>query len=160
MNILIKDLFYIYKNNGESIVALRGLHLEANSGECLVIKGPNGSGKSTLVKLLTGYYVPTAGQVIVDGEDIAKIDPIKLRREVISSLDQRGNLIQELTVLENLELAYSLSEATASDYRVHAEKVLAEHELSHLATSYQCSYRRVKDSTSLCLLQLRPIQRY
>ena len=109
MKILIRDLFYIYKNNGESIVALRGLHLEANSGECLVIKGPNGSGKSTLVKLLTGYYVPTAGQVIVDGEDIAKLDPIKLRREVISSLDQRGNLIQELTVLENLELAYSLS---------------------------------------------------
>jgi len=133
MKILIRDLFYIYKNNGESIVALRGLHLEANSGECLVIKGPNGSGKSTLVKLLTGYYVPTAGQVIVDGEDIAKLDPIKLRREVISSLDQRGNLIQELTVLENLELAYSLSEATAKEYRTHAEKVLAEHDLTHLA---------------------------
>ena len=134
MNILIRDLFYIYKNNGESIVALRGLHLEAKSGECLVIKGPNGSGKSTLVKLLTGYYLPTAGQVIVDGEDIAKLDPIKLRREVISSLDQRGNLIQELTVLENLEIAYSLSEATALDYRKHAEDVLAKHELSQLAS--------------------------
>ena len=134
MNILIKDLFYIYKNNGESIVALRGLHLEANSGECLVIKGPNGSGKSTLVKLLTGYYLPTAGQIIVDGEDIAKLDPIKLRREVISSLDQRGNLIKELTVLENLELAYSLSEATALEYKGQAEEVLAKHELTHLAT--------------------------
>ena len=134
MNILIKDLFYIYKNNGESIVALRGLHLEANSGECLVIKGPNGSGKSTLVKLLTGYFVPTAGQIIVDNEDIAKIDPIKLRREVISSLDQRGNLIKELTVLENLELAYSLSEVTAVEYKEQAEEVLAKHELTHLAT--------------------------
>ena len=134
MNILIKDLFYIYKNNGESIVALRGLHLEANSGECLVIKGPNGSGKSTLVKLLTGYFVPTAGQIIVDNEDIAKIDPIKLRREVISSLDQRGNLIKELTVLENLELAYSLSEVTAVEYKEQPEEVLAKHELTHLAT--------------------------
>ena len=135
MNILIKDLFYIYKNNGESIVALRGLHLGANSGECLVIKGPNGSGKSTLVKLLTGYFVPTAGQIIVDGEDIAKIDPIKLRREVISSLDQRGNLIKELTVLDNLELAYSLSEVTSVEYKEQAEEVLAKHELTHLATN-------------------------
>ena len=135
MNILIKDLFYIYKNNGESIVALRGLHLEANSGECLVIKGPNGSGKSTLVKLLTGYFVPTAGQIIVDNEDIAKIDPIKLRREVISSLDQRGNLIKELTVLDNLELAYSLSEVTSVEYKEQAEEVLAKHELTHLATN-------------------------
>ena len=133
MNILMKDLFYIYKNNGESIVALRGLNLAASTGECLVIKGPNGSGKSTLVKLLTGYFVPTAGQIIVDGEDIAKLDPIKLRREVISSLDQRGNLIKELTVLENLELAYSLSESTAVEYRSHAVGVLEEHSLTQLA---------------------------
>lgn len=133
MNILIKDLFYIYKNNGESIVALRGLHLVASTGECLVIKGPNGSGKSTLVKLLTGYFAPTAGQIIVDGEDIAKLDPIKLRREVISSLDQRGNLIKELTVLENLELAYSLSESTAVEFRRHAIEVLEMHALTQLA---------------------------
>ena len=71
MNILVRDLFYIYKNNGESIVALRGLNLEARTGECLVIKGPNGSGKSTLVKLLTGYYVPTAGEIIVPYEGTA-----------------------------------------------------------------------------------------
>ena len=133
MNILIKDLFYIYKNNGESIVALRGLNLLASTGECIVIKGPNGSGKSTLVKLLTGYFAPTAGQIIVDGEDIAKLDPIKLRREVISSLDQRGNLIKELTVLENLELAYSLSESTAVDFRRNAIEVLEMHALTQLA---------------------------
>lgn len=132
MNIFIKDLFYIYMNNGESIVALRGLHLEAKDGECLVIKGPNGSGKSTLVKLLTGYFVPTAGQIIVDGENIAKIDPIKLRREVISSLDQRGNLIKELNVLENLELAYSLSRPNTVDYKKSAQEILERYELAHL----------------------------
>ena len=133
MKILMRDLFYIYKNNGESIVALRGLNLEASTGECLVIKGPNGSGKSTLVKLLTGYYVPTAGQIIVDEVDIAKIDTASLRREVIASLDQRGNLVRELTVLENLELAISLTESTAAEAKLLATQTLEQHELQSLA---------------------------
>ena len=133
MKILMRDLFYIYKNNGESIVALRGLNLEASTGECLVIKGPNGSGKSTLVRLLTGYYVPTAGQIIVDEVDIAKIDPTSLRREVIASLDQRGNLVRELTVLENLELAISLTDSTSAEAKFLATQTLEKHELQSLA---------------------------
>ena len=134
MNILVRDLFYIYKNNGESIVALRGLNLEARTGECLVIKGPNGSGKSTLVKLLTGYYVPTAGEIIVDGQDTSSLDTAKLRREVIASLDQRGNLVKELSVLENLDLAFSLSEAESA--KESARSVLEEHGLTDLSDKY------------------------
>ena len=133
MKISMKDLFYIYKNNGESIVALRGLNLEASTGECLVIKGPNGSGKSTLVKLLTGYYIPTAGQIVVDEVDIAKIDPTSLRREVIASLDQRGNLVKELTVLENLELAYSLSDLSVAESKTLALRLLETHHLEDLS---------------------------
>ena len=134
MKISMKDLFYIYKNNGESIVALRGLNLEASTGECLVIEGPNGSGKSTLVKLLTGYYLPTAGEIIVDGQDTSKLDAAKLRREVIASLDQRGNLVKELSVLENLELALSLSGATES--KEIALDLLESHGLVDLAHKY------------------------
>jgi ABC-type lipoprotein export system ATPase subunit len=134
VNILVRDLFYIYKNNGESIVALRGLNLEARTGECLVIKGPNGSGKSTLVKLLTGYYVPTAGEIIVDGQDTSTLDTAKLRREVIASLDQRGNLVKELSVLENLELAYSLS--GLSGIKESAISLLEEHALIEVAEKY------------------------
>ena len=134
MNILVRDLFYIYKNNGESIVALRGLNLEARTGECLVIKGPNGSGKSTLVKLLTGYYVPTAGEIIVDGQDTSSLDTAKLRREVIASLDQRGNLVKELSVLENLDLAFALSGAERAKEGAHS--VLQEHGLIELADKY------------------------
>ena len=134
MKIVMRDLFYIYKNNGESIVALRGLNLEANTGECLVIKGPNGSGKSTLVKLLTGYYTPTAGEIIVDGQDTATVDTARLRRELIASLDQQGNLVEDLSVLQNLELAFALSHQ--EDVRELAESLLAEHQLSDLSSKY------------------------
>jgi len=133
MKIQIKDLFYIYENSGERVVALRGLDLNVELGECLVIRGPNGSGKSTLVKLLTGYQVPTAGEIYIGGVNISEIDPIRLRREYVASIDQRGNLIKELNVLENLTLAYSLSGKSHSASGESAIQTLDDHQISHLA---------------------------
>ena len=132
--IRMRDLFYIYENSGEKIVALRGLDLTVELGECLAIRGPNGSGKSTLVKLLTGYQAPTAGAIYIDGLDIATIDSIRLRREFVASVDQAGNLIRELTVLENLEVALSL--AGSAEAATTAARMLEEHDSSHLAAKY------------------------
>lgn len=136
MNIRMKDLFYIYENNGERIVALRGLDLNVELGECLVIRGPNGSGKSTLVTLLTGYQRPTAGEIYIDGRNIREIDPIALRREHVASINQSGSLIKELTVLENLTLAYSLNSSLALKSKEIAIQVLSDHDLTHLAHRY------------------------
>ena len=135
-NILINDLFYIYQNGGEEIVALRGLTLEIELGECLAIRGPNGSGKSTLVKILTGYQTPTAGDIYIDGRNAREIDPIALRREFVASVDQSGNLIKELTVLENLALAYLLCGTQALSGGEVATETLAIHQLSHLGARY------------------------
>lgn len=132
MKLSMQDLFYIYKSHGESVAALRGLNLEVATGECLVIKGPNGSGKSTLVKLLSGYFLPTAGQIFVDERDLSKVDPTTLRREVVATLDQRGNLVLELTVLENLELALSLAGVTGLEVKRRALEILDEHGLQSL----------------------------
>ncbi len=134
MKIHMKDIFYIYENSGERVVALRGLELQVELGECLVIRGPNGSGKSTLVKLLTGYQTPTAGSILIDQVDISEIDPIRLRREFVASIDQRGNLIKELNVLENLTLAYSLSGLSNSDSREQAKLTLKEHHILNIST--------------------------
>ncbi len=136
MNIRMKDLFYIYENNEEQVVALRGLDLNVELGECLVIRGPNGSGKSTLVKLLTGYQKPTAGEIYIDDRNISEIDPIRLRREYVASINQNGSLIKELTVRENLALAYSLNSSLASRSTEITSQILEEHSLSHLATHY------------------------
>ena len=137
MDIRIEDLFYIYKSNNESVVALRGLHLNVRSGECLVIKGPNGSGKSTLVKLLTGFFTPTAGRILIGEQDISRIDPLRLRREFVSSIDQRGNLLSDITILENIALAYTLVGESRSSNRKLAKELLATHGLEHLADQYR-----------------------
>ena len=108
MDIRVEDLFYIYESNDEPVVALRGLYLSAASGECLVVKGPNGSGKSTLVKLMTGFFAPTAGRIFIGDQDVSKLDPLRLRREFVSSIDQKGNLLPDLTVRDNIALAYVL----------------------------------------------------
>lgn len=137
MKIHIEDLFYIYESNGENVVALRGLHLEVASGECLVIKGPNGSGKSTLVKLLTGFLTPTAGRIMIDEHDLSAINPLQLRRQFVSSIDQRGNLLDDLTILDNIALAFSLVGQSHTFAKKLAEDILDAHNLDHLSHRYQ-----------------------
>ncbi len=134
--IRINDLFYIYETGGEQVVALRGLTLEVAFGECLAIRGPNGSGKSTLVKLMTGYQTPTAGEIYIDDLNLRELDPIKLRREFVASVDQSGSLIRELTVLANLELAYSLRREAEISSRDHSLQTLETHQLTHLAQRF------------------------
>ena len=136
MDIRIEDLFYIYESNNENVVALRGLHLKVAAGEYLVIKGPNGSGKSTLVKLMTGFYTPTAGRIFIGDQDIAELDPLRLRREFVASIDQRGNLLNDITVLQNIELGFALvgrSRALATEQAIN---LLESHGLGHLGKRY------------------------
>ena len=135
-NIRINDIFYIYENGGEQIVALRGITLDIAVGECLAIRGPNGSGKSTLVKILTGYQTQTAGEIFIDDLNLREIDPIRLRREFVASVDQNGSLIQELNVQENLSLAYSLSGTPQIDSRASATQILESHQMTRLAGRY------------------------
>ena len=136
MDIRIEDLFYIYESNKVRVVALRGLHLKVAAGECLVITGPNGSGKSTLVKLMTGFYTPTAGRIFIGDQDIAELDPLRLRREFVASIDQRGNLLNDITVLQNIELGFALvgrSRALATEQAIN---MLESHGLGHLGNRY------------------------
>jgi subfamily B ATP-binding cassette protein HlyB/CyaB len=83
--------------------ALRGVDLEIAPGEMLGIVGPSGSGKSTLTKLVQRLYVPEQGRVLVDGVDLALVDPAWLRRQVGVVLQE--NILFNRTVRENIALA-------------------------------------------------------
>ena len=157
-NIRIEDLFYIYEGSKEPIVALRGLHLAVESGECLVLKGPNGSGKSTLVKLLTGFFTPTAGRIFIGEQDISQIDPLRLRREFVSSIDQRGNLLSDITILENIALAYSLVGQTGSTAKRSASLLLATYGFENLSQRYpaQLSAGERQSSSLLAAIATNP----
>ncbi|MEM1020013.1 MAG: type I secretion system permease/ATPase, partial [Pseudomonadota bacterium] len=90
-----------YRPDGREV--LRDLSLSIAPGEMLGIVGPSGSGKSTLTKLLQRLYVPQSGRVLVDGIDLAMVDPAWLRRQVGVVLQE--NILFNRSVRENIALA-------------------------------------------------------
>ncbi len=95
------DATFRYKPGGRE--ALRRVSLKVHPGEVLGIVGPSGSGKSTLTKLAQRLYVPESGRVLVDGVDLALVDPAWLRRQVGVVLQE--NLLFNRTLRENIALA-------------------------------------------------------
>ena len=97
-----------YKMGEVSINALYNTNFEIEKGELVVIVGPSGAGKTTTLNILGGMDYVTSGTVIVDGKEINKLknrDIIKYRREDIGFVFQFYNLVQNLTAIENVELA-------------------------------------------------------
>ena len=97
-----------YKMGEVSINALYNANFEIEKGELVVIVGPSGAGKTTTLNILGGMDYVTSGTVIVDGKEINKLknrDIIKYRREDIGFVFQFYNLVQNLTAIENVELA-------------------------------------------------------
>jgi subfamily B ATP-binding cassette protein HlyB/CyaB len=92
-----------FRYRADTPEALRGVTLTIGAGEMLGIVGPSGSGKSTLAKLVQRLYVPEQGRVLVDGVDLALVDPPWLRRQVGVVLQE--NILFNRTVRENISLA-------------------------------------------------------
>ena len=97
-----------YKMGEVSIKALNNTNFQIEKGELVVIVGPSGAGKTTSLNILGGMDTVTNGKVIVDGKRIDQLknrELIKYRREDIGFVFQFYNLVQNLTALENVELA-------------------------------------------------------
>ena len=91
-----------FRYRADAPEALRGVSIEIGAGEMLGIVGPSGSGKSTLTKLVQRLYVPEQGRVMVDGVDLALVDPAWLRRQVGVVLQE--NILFNRSVRENISL--------------------------------------------------------
>jgi putative ABC transport system ATP-binding protein len=127
-----RDLFKIYREGAVETVALRGANLELGRGEVTSLVGPSGSGKSTLISMLAGLALPSAGQVLFDGEDVTRLDEAsraRLRARRVGIVMQSGNLVPFLTALENVKLAIKLAGGRSGDRR--ARELLGELGLSH-----------------------------
>ncbi|HEX8185068.1 MAG TPA: ABC transporter ATP-binding protein [Blastocatellia bacterium] len=102
------DLKMIYHVGKVDVAALRGVDIKIGEGEYVAIMGPSGCGKSTFLHIAGGMLQPTAGRVIIDGEDITKMtdgERTDLRRRKIGFVFQRFNLFPTLTAEGNLKLA-------------------------------------------------------
>ena len=103
-----KDVVKEYKMGEVSIKALNNTNFSIEKGELVVIVGPSGAGKTTALNILGGMDSATSGKVIIAGKDISKFknkELTKYRREDIGFVFQFYNLVQNLTALENVELA-------------------------------------------------------
>jgi putative ABC transport system ATP-binding protein len=107
-----QDLYRFYHAGDDETLALRGVSLAVDAGEVVAVLGPSGSGKSTLLGCLAGLDDPDGGVVHVLGERMSRrreSERAGLRAASIGVLLQSGNLLEHLSVLENLRLAQRLS---------------------------------------------------
>lgn len=118
-----KNVCKIYHMGQTEIRALDNISFDIDKGELCVIVGPSGAGKTTLLNILGGMDAPTSGTILLDGRDISKLNTRQLtdyRRTDVGFVFQFYNLVQNLTALENVELAAeicrdSLDAATTLD---------------------------------------------
>ena len=82
-------------------VAVQDLSLDVGEGETCVLVGPSGCGKTTTMKMINRLVEPTSGRILLDGEDVTKVDPVKLRRRMGYVIQQVG-LFPHLTVAQNV----------------------------------------------------------
>lgn len=103
-----KNICKIYHMGQTEIRALDNISFDIDKGELCVIVGPSGAGKTTLLNILGGMDAPTSGTILLDGRDISKLNTRQLtdyRRTDVGFVFQFYNLVQNLTALENVELA-------------------------------------------------------
>ncbi len=120
------DLFRFFRAGDEETLALRGVSLSVHAGEIVAVVGPSGSGKSTLLGCLAGLDEPAGGTVWIDGERIShrsEGERAAVRARSVGVLFQAGNLIEHLTVTENVELAQRLSGGRSTDPTVTIDRV-------------------------------------
>ncbi len=112
MAVEASELYRFYHTGDSEVVALRGVSLSVGAGEIVALMGPSGSGKSTLLHLLAGLDEPDGGQVEIGGLRLSRRPETvraAMRARHIGVFMQSGNLIDHLTVAENIRLQQKLA---------------------------------------------------
>jgi len=131
--VMIRDLSKLYQQGEINVTALNNICLDIRMGEFLALMGPSGSGKSTLLHIIAGIDRPTAGQCIVQGTDVTRLNESELadwRNQNVGFVFQTFNLIPVLTAYENVELPLLLTRLGGRERR---KRVLTALELVGLA---------------------------
>jgi branched-chain amino acid transport system ATP-binding protein len=117
----------------DGVRALDGVDLELERGEILGLIGPNGAGKTTLVNALTGFQRPTAGRLLLGGEDVSRLAAHKLARRGLARTFQSGRSFAHLTAFENVEVAAVGVGVRRREARMRARLALGELGLAECA---------------------------
>jgi putative ABC transport system ATP-binding protein len=134
----LEQVSRVYGAGEVAVHALRDVNLSLAAGELMVVLGPSGSGKTTLLNVIGGIDKPTAGRVIVDGQDITAFSAAELteyRRRKLGFVFQFYNLVPTLTAVENVELIAELTGAPAGDAGRELEAVGLEQRGDHFPSA-------------------------
>ena len=124
----VRDLVKTFSLDGAAIHAVDHVSFQVKSGEFVALVGPSGSGKTTMLSILAALLTPSAGQVLIDGQDLAQMNEknrVKLRREKIGFTFQTNNLIPYLSARENVEFMLRLNNKFDAAGRMRSDELLA-----------------------------------
>lgn len=139
--LMIKELKKVYGSGETRVNALDGINMTVERGEFVAIVGSSGSGKTTLLNMVGGLDIPTSGEIIVDQKKIQELSDDELtvfRRRKIGFIFQQYNLIQMLSVWENIVLPLKLD-----GRRVDVEYILKIAQILGLSTKLKCIPRQL-----------------
>ncbi|MCZ6650611.1 MAG: ABC transporter ATP-binding protein [Acidobacteria bacterium] len=124
-----RGLVKTYASGGERLTILNGCDLDVARGELLAVVGPSGVGKSTLLHILGGLDRPDAGQVLLDGRELASLSPDQradVRNRSIGFVFQFHHLMPDFTAEENVMMPLLVGRLSSGEARARARKVLEE----------------------------------
>ena len=113
----------VSKRYDDGTVAVHDLDLDVPEGETVVLVGPSGCGKSTTLKMVNRLIEPTGGRILLEGEDVTHVDPVKLRRRMGYVIQQTG-LFPHQTIAANVATVPKLYGESRSKARTRAEELL------------------------------------
>lgn len=134
-----KQLKKVYGNKGNVFTALKDIDLTIMQGEFVGIMGPSGSGKTTLLNLLATIDQPTSGEIVVDGVSLVKMkeaELAKFRRDKLGFIFQDYNLLDTLTVKENIILPLALARMKVSELEHRVEVISKKFGIDPLLDKY------------------------
>jgi putative ABC transport system ATP-binding protein len=132
--IQVKEIKKVFRTEEVETWAISNISLNVNVGEFVAIMGPSGCGKSTLLNILGLIDTPSGGTYLLDGKDVSSLkenDRIDLRKGVIGFVFQSFNLIDELTVEENIELPLLYMGIGKKERKERVQKAMERMNIAH-----------------------------
>jgi len=130
----IESLRKVFRTEEVETIALNGVSLEVNDGEFIAVMGPSGCGKSTLLNILGLLDNPTSGKYYLDGQEVGHLkekERTQTRKGKIGFVFQSFNLIEEMSVFENVELPLVYMGISKSERKKRVEEALRRMNISH-----------------------------
>ena len=135
----LSDVHRLYRSDEVETTALRNIDLVIEAGEFVAVMGPSGCGKSTLLNILGTIDRPTSGRYRFKDQEVADLNEARLaqlRRENLGFVFQSFNLIDELTIAENVELGLVYRKWAGKDRRARVEAAMDRVGVAHRARHY------------------------